>query len=265
MGIEEYSVRLMLATEFGLNLGRNVYCARLPITRELLTPMVDELNSLNDQTQAKGEFDWSALHDNCAHTTHNAVAAAGLFEPKKTNVFLLKQIFNLAIPSNEYIDLESLGNDPSLDDVVAYFKDPYKRHMLLEHDWMATQPGVVAENHPIHQPNALYDTHSDFFILDMPLLKPQRKQFNRIVSEPQYTDIKGNLLYFKQKYESALKARLSLNDLRLRGAGTDRDGYPIPMPELSTKEFEQFYDAYYKKIEKELQKVEAQLANLSKS
>jgi hypothetical protein len=37
------------------------------------------------------------------------------------------------------------------------------------------------------------------------------------------------------------------------------------MPELSTKEFEQFYDAYYKKIEKELQKVEAQLANLSKS
>jgi hypothetical protein len=258
MSNDEYVVRTTLATEFGLNLGRNVYCSRIPVERKMLQPMVDYLNSLNDFYQKNNDYEWSGVFNNCTHTTHNAIAAPGLLRPYATDKNIAQQAFNLAIPGNEYIDLESQGNDEDLNDVVAFYLDPYKRKALLEQDWMMTQPGVLTDNHRMHQNNALYDTNSDFFVLSVPGLSPKRADFNRINREARYSDIVENLRYFKTKYENALSSRLSIEELdeiqQARATGS-----AIQPPKLRSKEFASFYNAYYEKIERSLKDVEKKL------
>lgn len=227
----------------------------------MLPSMIDNLNSLNDFYQKNGDYEWSGVFNNCTHTTHNAIAAAGLFRPYALDQNIAKQVFNLAVPSNEFIDLERMGNDDSLDDVVSIYQDPYKRKALLEQDWMAMQPGVLTDNHRMHQNNALYDTNSDFFVLDIPAASPQRNEFNQINSEARYSDLRENLRYFKAKYQSALDSRLSVSDFRELSEARAR-GSAIAPPRINTREFEQFYNAYYLKIEKALSDVEQKLSQL---
>lgn len=259
---DEYIVRQTLATEFALNFGRNVYCSRLPIKKEMLSPMIENLNSLNDFYQKNGDYEWSGVFNNCTHTTHNAIAAAGLFRPYEMDQNIVKQVFNLAIPSNEFIDLEKMGNDDTLDDVVAIYQDPYKRKALLEQDWMAMQPGVLTDSHRMHQNNALYDTNSDFFVLDVPGPSPQRSEFNQINSEARYSNLLENLRYFEAKYRAALDSRLSIEDLREIAEARSR-GSAIAPPKINTPEFEQFYKAYYLKLERALSDVQKKLSQFS--
>jgi hypothetical protein len=258
MSEEEYIVRTTLATEYGLNLGRNVFCSRIPIERKMLQPMVDYLNSLNDFYRKNGNYKWSAIYNNCAHTAHNAIAAAGLFRPIATDKLIVQQVFNLAIPSNVYIDFEKQGNDEDLNDVVSLYLDPYKRKALLEQDWMMTQPGVLTENHLMHQNNALYNTQSDFFVLNVPVFDPNRSELNRINREARYSDIIENLRYFKAKYENALQSKLSIEELDEIYQSQAR-GSAIQPPRLKSKEFARFYEAYYSKIERALKDVENKL------
>jgi hypothetical protein len=261
MSDDEYVVRQTLSTDFALNFARNVFCTRLPIKREMVPAMVNYLNSLNDKYHSGESYEWSVVSNNCVHTAHNTIAAAGILEHYETDQNILKQAFNLAIPGNEYVSLERMGNDDSLDDVVSIYQDPYKRKALLEHDWMATQPGVLTDFHAIHQLNSLYDTDSDIMIVDGLPTRPNRSAFEDFKHVARYSDMRANLLYFKDKYQSALQSRLSIEELQEIADSRARGSAIAPL-KLNTPEFKRFYDAYYLKIEKSLRDVEQKLSQL---
>ena len=83
----------------------------------VLEKVVGYLNSLNeDYADGETEYNWSGLSDNCSHTLHNALAAAGVWDHKSINSFKLKQIFNLSIPANEFMDLAILTSTFPVDD-----------------------------------------------------------------------------------------------------------------------------------------------------
>lgn len=251
----DYLAVQSVGTNFAVSLGRNVYCAKMPIKPKQLELVIENLNELNDRYRNR-PYRWSAIYDNCTHTIRNALAAAGVWGDKDTRQFLPVQLLNMSVPANEYLGLLRRGNDSSIKNVVRLYRDRLKRRMLLEHGWLVTQHGVMTDNHGIHSvQNELYDTErSGMLALDLPGLNPNKKKFNRTLTEERYSDLRANLLYFKEKYTEALAAKRSLVDLKRR--------HSEMYEELSSAEFVKFYHAYYRHLEAALADVEQKLGAL---
>lgn len=125
----------------------------------------------------KTGFKWSAYYDNCAHTVHNALAAAGIGKAKAINRFRTGQFFNLAIPANEFAETAFRGKN---------------------------QPGAVIKIIPVHEPNDLFGTEYKLFVLEGPFQK-KRKEIRKMWADPKHTDIEANLLYYKKRDEALLQ------------------------------------------------------------
>src|SRR5262249_60850561 len=83
--------------------------------------MLDEIIAfLNDKNReyAKGDADynWNVWADNCAHTLRNALAAANIWSPLSVQAVKFRQIFNLAIPANEFVHLAEIGTKGNIED-----------------------------------------------------------------------------------------------------------------------------------------------------
>src|SRR5205814_332494 len=75
-------VRHSIGTDFAMNFARTAYCARQPLTRQALGRAIAYLNAVNDGARERG-YSWDAYTNNCSHVVHNAVAAAGVWDPKE--------------------------------------------------------------------------------------------------------------------------------------------------------------------------------------
>src|SRR5438067_1435496 len=82
--------------------------------------------------------------------------------------------------------------------------------------WIATQPGALAEAVPVVQPNDVYDTGLRLIFFDEPMFGRYQERFDRIFSEPRYTDLAANLAHFSALYTAILANRPSVE------AGGDR-------------------------------------------
>jgi hypothetical protein len=146
MSVEDYAALQGVGTDYALTYGRTAYCAKLPVVREMLAPMVEFLNDLNRRYGTKeADYSWSGLHDNCTHTVRNAIAASGAWEPKTVNRIKLLQVFDLAVPANEFVNLAVLANDDAPSGPSAVYQEPQLRQTLLEHGWLPTQPGRLIQ------------------------------------------------------------------------------------------------------------------------
>jgi hypothetical protein len=88
---------------------RSVFCARLPITAAMLDPIIAFLNDKNrEYAEGEADYNWSAWADNCSHTMRNAVAAANIWSPLSVCTIKIPQIFNGAVPANEFVNLAEL-------------------------------------------------------------------------------------------------------------------------------------------------------------
>ena len=97
-------------TDFALRYARSALCGRVPVEPEMLDEIVHFLNDLNREFATGTEdYRWSGYADNCVHTLRNALAAASVWEPISVRVAKLLQIFHLAVPANEAINLAALG------------------------------------------------------------------------------------------------------------------------------------------------------------
>src|SRR2546427_192830 len=81
MPVEEFIVRHSIGTDFALNFARTAYSARLPMSRESMGEVISYLNGVNESAQKSG-YTWNAFTNNCSHVLHNALAAAGVWDPK---------------------------------------------------------------------------------------------------------------------------------------------------------------------------------------
>jgi hypothetical protein len=89
--LEDFVAANSAGTDFGITFGRTVLCARVPVTESMLEQIVIFLNDVNHQYQTGNiQYHWSGYSDNCVHLQHNALAAAGVWEPKSVNAIKVR-------------------------------------------------------------------------------------------------------------------------------------------------------------------------------
>ncbi len=215
----EYMYEISIATDYAIGFGRDRYCARVPLDRARMASVVRYLNDLNRPYRSKKKpFIWNVLRNNCAYLAHNALAAAGLWKIWRTDRPLLIAAFDFPVPKNEFVNLMRRTNEMPIADANALYADREDRSILLHQDWIPTQPGALAQARPAAQPNDLYDTHVRLIFYDEVIFGAYQRWFDRIFSEPRYTDLTANLGYFSTLYAAILASRPPQEPSDERGA-----------------------------------------------
>jgi hypothetical protein len=143
--------------------------------------------------------------DNCSHTLRNALAAANIWSPLSVRAIKIRQIFNLAIPANEFVNLaELMTQNDDLGNYRAILNDGPRRDAFHEFLWLPTEPGALLKTLPVHAPNDLYDTNFRLFTLQSPFLMGKTQRAIDLLSDPRFVDLDANLHYFAQEYDVIL-------------------------------------------------------------
>ena len=241
--------RKSLGTDFALQFARSVFCARLPVTEEMLGESIDFLNELNHEfATGEADFNWSGFADNCVHTVRNALAAASIWTPLSVRAIKFRQIFNLAIPANEFVNLARLGAEGPIDDYGAVYRDRAQRDALLEFNWLPTRHGALLKTLPVHADNDLYDTTFRVFVLQSPFRRGQVRAAVRLLSDERFVDVVANLRHFSQVYEGIL-------------ANRDEEGFGLAS--LRGDRYRRVRRNYYAYIEEQQAEVGAMLDRLA--
>ena len=201
MSRRDYMYEASVATDYAIGFGRDRYCARVPMDRDQMTRVVEFLNELNAPYKAgKKDFEWDVLRNNCSHALHNALAAAGVWGRWETERFALFAAFDFPVPKNEFVNLMRRTNDLPLEDLATLYRDEASRSALMDTGWLPMEPGALAEAERVVQDNDVYETDLSLIFYDDPLIGVYRNRFERIFSEPRYTDMRANLAYFADLY-----------------------------------------------------------------
>jgi hypothetical protein len=203
--IEDFIANEGIGTDLALQFARSVFCTRVPITEPMLREIIAFLNDKN-QEYFKGEADynWSVWADNCAHTLRNALAAANIWSPLSVQAVRLRQIFNLAIPANEFVNLAEIGTKGNIEDYREIQREGPQRDTLHEFDWLPTRHGALLKTLPVHEPNELYDTTFRLFTLQSPFRMGKTQRAIDLLSDDRFVNLDANLHYFRDKYDTIL-------------------------------------------------------------
>lgn len=219
--LEDFVAKEGIGTDFALQFARSVFCARLPVTG----PMVDEVIAfLNDKNReyAEGEADynWSVWADNCVHTLRNALAAANIWAPLSVRAVKFLQIFNLAVPANEFVNLAELGSEGNIDNYREIQRNGPQRDALHEFGWLPTRQGALLKTLPVHEPNDLYDTTFRLFTLQSPFRMPKTAHAIELLSDERFVNLGANLRYFRERYKTILANHDERRDMLASVRGT---------------------------------------------
>jgi len=179
---------------------------------------------LNDKNReyAEGEADynWDVWADNCAHTLRNALAAANIWSPLSVQAIKLRQIFNLAIPANEFVNLAELSTRGNIDDYREIQQDGLERDALHGFHWLPTRHGALLKTLPVHEPNDLYDATFRLFTLQSPFRMGKTQRAVDLLSDERFVKLDANLRYFRQKYDKILASHDERRDMLASVRGT---------------------------------------------
>jgi len=245
-----YQYELSVATDYAITLGRNRYCARVPLDQAQMQTIVAYLNEQNAPYRQGEPFDWNLFEHNCAHLNHNALAAADIWDAWPTDRFILISLFDFPVPKNEFVNLMRRTNDVPIDDLAALYDDAAARRLLLEHGRLPTQPGALMDLGTIPRQNEVYDPDSGIIFYDEPLTGSYRGWFRAILTEPRYFRLRDNLVYFAGLYD-----KITANRRPVETYLADR----TPEEQAS---FRKFYSAYFDYIDRESAEVDRTLAAL---
>jgi hypothetical protein len=247
--------RHSIGTDFALQFARTVFCARLPVTAPMMDHVIAFLNDKNrEYAEGKADYNWSVWADNCVHTVRNALAAANIWSPLSVRAIKIRQIFNLAIPANEFVNLaELMTQDDNIGDYRAILDDGPRRDAFHEFHWLPTEPGALLKTLPVHTPNDLYDTTFRLFTLQSPFLMGKTRRAIDLLSDPRFVDLDANLHYFAEKYDAVL-ARLDEERDTMAGVR----GTPF-------RRVSQLYDEYIRKQRDEVRAMERVAASLGEA
>jgi hypothetical protein len=228
--LRDFVAQESAGTDFALRFGRTVYCTRLPMHPEMLQQAMDYLNGLNDEYfHGEADYEWSGYADNCVHTLHNALAAAGVWKPKSVRATKLRQLYNVAVPANTVVELAQLSNEYPIEDYAKIRGDPLRWRGLTERDWLPAVPGALMLTLPVHQVNALYDTKFRMFVLAGWFSNDTTKQAQRLLGDGRFLQLDANLRYFYRRYTAILEEGGRdgswTDSLRSRGFRSDREVY----------------------------------------
>jgi hypothetical protein len=245
--LEEFLERGGVGTDLALQFARSVFCARLPVTAPMLDQIIAFLNDKNrEYAEGEADYNWSAWADNCSHTLRNALAAANIWSPLSVRAIKWRQIFNLAIPANQIVDLAELMTR-DIPDYRDILRSGPRRDAFHEFHWLPTAPGALLLTLPVHAPNDLFDTTLRLFTLQSPLLMNKTRRFAALLEDARFTDLETNLDRFAREYNAIL-------------AGHDdrRDG----LANVRGTRFRRVEQLYYQYIHLQQRDVRSMLARL---
>ena len=203
--LRDFLERDGIGTDFALQFARTVFCARLPVTVAMMDQVIAFLNDKNrEYAEGEADYNWSVWADNCTHTLRNALAAANIWSPLSVRAIKFRQIFNLAIPANEFVNLAELMTQGDIGDYRAILSDGPLRDAFHEFHWLPTEPGALLKTVPVHAPNDLYDTRFRLFTLQSPFLMGKTQRAIDLLSDQRFVDLDANLHYFAEKYDAIL-------------------------------------------------------------
>jgi hypothetical protein len=204
-GLENFIVNEGIGTDLALQFARAAFCARLPVTEPMLDEVIAFLNDKNrEYAEGDADYDWSVWADNCVHTLRNALAAANIWSPLSVRAVKFLQLFSLAVPANEFVNLAELGNEENIADYRQIQDDGPRRDALYEFGWLPTRHGALLKTLPVHEPNDLYDTTFRLFTLQSPFRMGKTQHAIELLSDARFVDLGTNLRYFRDKYDAIL-------------------------------------------------------------
>jgi hypothetical protein len=213
--------RAGIGTDLALQFARSVFCARLPVTKAMLDPIIKFLNDKNrEYAEGEADYNWSAWADNCSHTMRNALAAANIWSPLSVRTTKIRQIFNLAIPANEFVNLAELMTGGDIEDYRDILRDGPRRDAFHEFHWLPTRQGALLKTLPVHDPNDLYDTTFRLFTLQSPFLMGKTQRAIALLSDQRFVDLVVNLHYFGERYHAILAQHNEQRDSMASVRGT---------------------------------------------
>jgi hypothetical protein len=229
-----------------------------------MTAIVDYLNGLNDiYKSGKTEYVWNVAQDNCSHVTHNALAAAGIWDSYTTGRFIAFAAFNFPVPKNEFINQLERTNDLPLTDPLKLYADPMTRQSLMREDWLPTEPGALAEIVRARPNNDVDDTDVELIFYDWPVIEPYHRRMDAVMADPRYFDIRANLAYFAKLYESVLNSKKPvawyLKQVGERGPGKQP---PLLASTAGQRDFAAFYARYYRYVARQSAQVNSTITAL---
>jgi len=204
-GLADFVAKEGVGTDFALLFARSAFCARLPVTEPMVDEMIAFLNDKNrEYAEGEADYHWSVWADNCVHTLRNALAAANVWSPLSVRAVKFLQIFNLAVPANEFVNLAELGTEGDIEDYREIQRNGPQRDALHEFGWLPTRQGALLKTLPVHEPNDIYDTSFRLFTLQSPFRMAKTAHAIQLLSDDRFVNLGANLRYFKQKYEAIL-------------------------------------------------------------
>jgi hypothetical protein len=210
-----------IGTDFALQFARAVFCARLPVTEPMLNEVIAFLNDKNrEYAEGEADYNWSVWADNCSHTLRNALAAANIWSPLSVRAVKFRQLFNLAVPANEFVNLAELGTEGDIDDYREVQQHGLQRDALHEFHWLPTRHGALLKTLPVHEPNDLYDTTFRLFTLQSPFRMGKTQHAIDLLSDDHFVNLGSNLHYFRDKYETILATHDERRDMLASVRGT---------------------------------------------
>jgi len=213
-GLENFVAKEGIGTDFALQFARSVFCARLPVTAPMLDEIIAFLNDKNrEYADGDADYNWSVWADNCVHTLRNALAAANIWSPLSVRAVKFRQLFNLAVPANEFVNLAELGTEGDIDDYREIQRDGPERDALHEFHWLPTRHGALLKTLPVHEPNDLYDTTFRLFTLQSPFRLGKTQRAIDLLSDERFVQLDANLRYFRNKYDAILASRDERRDM----------------------------------------------------
>jgi hypothetical protein len=206
--LEDFIANQGIGTDLALQFARSVFCARIPVTEKMLNEVIAFLNDKNrEYAEGDADYNWSVWADNCAHTLRNALAAANIWSPLSVRAVKVRQLFNLAVPANEFVNLAELGTEGNIVDYRQIQDDGSQRDALYEFGWLPTRHGALLKTLPVHEANDLYDTTFRLFTLQSPLRMGKTEHAIELLSDNRFVDLGENLRYFREKYDAILSSR----------------------------------------------------------
>ena len=213
-GLENFVANEGIGTDLALQFARSVFCARLPVTAQMVDEIIAFLNDKNrEYAEGEADYNWSVWADNCAHTLRNALAAANIWSPLSVRAIKFRQIFNLAVPANEFVNLAVLGTSGNIADYREIQSDRPERDAFYEFHWLPTRHGALLKTLPVHEPNDLYDTTFRLFTLQSPFRIGKTQRAIDLLSDDRFVNLDANLRYFRERYETILASRDERRDM----------------------------------------------------
>jgi hypothetical protein len=220
-GLEDFVANEGVGTDFALQFARSVFCARLPVTEPMLDEVIAFLNDKNrEYAEGAADYNWSVWADNCSHTLRNALAAANIWSPLSVRAVKFRQLFNLAVPANEFVNLAELGTEGAIDDYREIQQDGPERDALHGFHWLPTRHGALLKTLPVHEPNDLYDTTFRLFTLQSPFRMSKTQHAIDLLSDDRFVNLGANLHYFHGKYDAVLANHDERQDMLASVRGT---------------------------------------------